>query len=385
MSIPPDSKQNSSLKVSENIASSGLRPVGVVAVLLVVTLEMFTVKTWFVTNFHFGHILLVSFLISFIITPEIREFARKTGVVDNPGGRKTQKKPIPLLGGMAVFIAFGLAIFQNLNFTIGMKAMCFGATIIFVLGLLDDTVGLMAHTKLLGQISAVLIMTNMGYWGGSVKQVVIIIWVVGVTNAFNFLDGMDGLAAGLGVIASLWFTVLAMVTGQLDVAIVTTALAGACLGFLVFNFRPATIYLGDAGSTVIGFLLASVGVIGGWHFEERNLLVSLGVPCMILSILIFDLLMTTILRFKEGKVKTIPELLAYTGRDHVHHRIEKAGFSVVQTVLILYCVAILTGGLAIGFRLMSLFWQQVTCVSLGVIVLLALRWMHNIEKKHLLL
>lgn len=353
-----------------------------VAVALAVAIHLFHFKLWFISHFVYGHILLVAFLVSFILTPEVRQFARKIGVLDRPGGRKTQAQPVALLGGMAIYAAFAIAIIQNLNFTLPLKGMCIGATIIFLIGLLDDAIGLLPQTKLLGQIVAVLVMTNMGFWGGTLKQTVILLFVIGVTNAFNFLDGMDGLAAGLGAIASFFYTALALATGQADVAIVSVALAGACLGFLVYNFRPASIYMGDCGSTLIGFLLASMAVVGGWYQDERDVIVSLAVPCLILGVLLFDMAMTSILRFVEGKVRSIPELLSYAGRDHVHHRLEKAGFSVAGTVFTLYACAAGLGTLALFVRTMAPPERNMT---LGLILLcgaLLLVVMHRIERAH---
>ena len=361
----------------------GTSLVYLLAVAAAVAIHLFRVKLWFISHFVYGHILLVAFLVSFILTPEMREFARKIRLLDHPGGRKTQREPVALLGGAAIYAAFALAIVQNLNFTPELKGMCVGATIIFLVGLLDDTIGLLPQTKLLAQIVAVLVMTNMGFWGGTAKQIVIIVWVVGITNAFNFLDGMDGLAAGLGAIASIFYTVLALSTQQSNVAIVSVALAGACLGFLVYNFRPATIYMGDSGSTLIGFLLAAMGVVGGWYQDERELVVSLAVPCLILGVLIFDMTMTSILRFVEGKVRTIGELLSYAGRDHVHHRLEKAGLSVVGTVLTLYAAAGALGLAALAVRRLDPGPRGATLGAILATGALLVAWMHRVEKRWL--
>lgn len=351
------------------------------AVVLAVAIHLFHFKLWFAAHFMYGHILLVAFLISFILTPEVRQLAHKIGVLDHPGGRKTQRKPVALLGGMAIYAAFALAVVQNLSFTPPLAGMCIGATIIFLVGVLDDWLGLLPQTKLLGQIIAVLVMTNMGFWGGTVKQIVILVFVIGITNAFNFLDGMDGLAAGLGAIASFFYTALALATAQHDVAIVSVALGGACLGFLVYNFRPASIYMGDCGSTLIGFLLASMAVVGGWYQNERDVIVSLAVPGLILGVLIFDMAMTSILRFVEGKVRTVPELLAYAGRDHVHHRIEKAGFTVVGTVLVLYAASTALGLLALSVRAMAPFERTLTLALVILCAAALLPLMHRIERR----
>ena len=354
----------------------------VISIMMAIILELFDVKIWFKHHFPYGHILLIGFLVSFILTPEIREFAKKVNILDHPGGRKIQKEAVPLLGGVAIYAAFSLAIIQTLDFTLAMKGICIGATMIFIIGILDDTIGLMAKTKLLGQIIAVLIMTNMGYWGGTEKQFIIIIWVIGITNAFNFLDGMDGLAAGLGAISAIYFTILAVITHQQAIAIISVALAGACLGFLIYNFSPASIYMGDTGSTLIGFLLASISMVGGWYQDEKQIIVSLSVPVLILGVLIFDMIMTSILRFIEGKVKTIPELLAYAGRDHIHHRIQKSGISSVNTVLFIYIISALSGLLAFFVRSMDNFSRIITLILVFIIVVLAIIKMYKIEKKY---
>jgi UDP-GlcNAc:undecaprenyl-phosphate GlcNAc-1-phosphate transferase len=138
--------------------------------------------------------------------------------------------------------------------------------------------------------------------------------------------------------------------------------------------------MGDAGSNLIGFLLAAVGVAGGWYQDERSIVVSLSVPVLILSVLIFDMVMTSILRFVEGKVKNIPELLAYAGRDHIHHRIQKSGFSTVRTVLIIYLISATTGLLALYIRTVGEFWRYSILTVVVLITVLGIVNMYKIEK-----
>jgi UDP-GlcNAc:undecaprenyl-phosphate GlcNAc-1-phosphate transferase len=141
--------------------------------------------------------------------------------------------------------------------------------------------------------------------------------------------------------------------------------------------------MGDAGSTLIGYLLASISVVGGWYQDERSIIVSLSIPMLILGILVFDILMTSILRFVEGKVKTIPELLSYAGRDHVHHRIEKMGFNVVQTVFILFAVANFLGALALVVRVIDFSGLLLILFLLFFVVIMLIIKLHRVEMQFL--
>jgi UDP-GlcNAc:undecaprenyl-phosphate GlcNAc-1-phosphate transferase len=171
---------------------------------------------------------------------------------------------------------------------------------------------------------------------------------VGITNAVNFFDGMDGLATGLTAIGSLSFFVVALITGQQYLGFLTIALAGSCLGFLKFNFKPASIFLGDAGSTFLGFTLAGIAVMGNW--AKDNPKVALSLPIIILSVFIFDMIYITIARVWDGRVRSFKEWIDYTGKDHLHHRLATLGFNETQTVLLIYLIAACLGISGINLR-----------------------------------
>lgn len=291
-----------------------------------------------------------AFLITFLLTPVMRFAAAHLKIVDVPDERKIHKKPMPKLGGLAIYISYVLVIFFNFDFSIELKGVIIGGTIILLVGLIDDIRGLSANWKLIGQLisSSALILCGVKisflpdiWWGNAGEIVLTLIWVIGITNAVNFFDGMDGLAAGLTAICSLSFFIVAQITGQSYLGYLTIVLAGSCLGFLKFNFKPASIFLGDAGSTLLGFTLAALAIMGGW--AENNPKVALSLPILILSIFIFDITYITIARILRRRVKSFKEWIEYTGKDHLHHRLVSLGFTETQTVLFIYLIALCLG------------------------------------------
>ncbi|MBT8407160.1 MAG: undecaprenyl/decaprenyl-phosphate alpha-N-acetylglucosaminyl 1-phosphate transferase, partial [Deltaproteobacteria bacterium] len=221
------------------------------------------------------------------------------GLVDNPSGHKIHREPTPLMGGAAVFLGFFLPLLINGIFNLEFGAILFAAMILFGIGLLDDTLNLRAHYKLIVQIILATGLTFVGVrivlvpetilLGSTVNRLLSVIWIVGITNAMNFFDGMDGLAAGLGAIISFFLALVALQMDDPFVGWTALAMMGACLGFLPYNFRPgkrALIFLGDAGSTTIGFVLASLSIYSDW--ADLNPVVSIFSPLLIFWILIFD-------------------------------------------------------------------------------------------------
>ena len=291
-----------------------------------------------------------SFIIAFLSTKVIGRIATKLKILDHPNERKIHKKPIPLLGGLAIFGSYVATIIFNFNFSIELKGVVIGSSIILIIGLIDDIKHIPATWKLISQVlaSSVLILYGVKlsflpntWWGNAGEVLLTVIWVVGITNAVNFFDGMDGLATGLTAIGSLSFFIVAQITGQSYLGFLTIALAGSCLGFLKFNFRPASIFLGDAGSTFLGFTLAGIAVMGGW--AEKNPKVALSLPIIILSVFIFDMIYITIARVWDGRVRSFKGWIEYTGKDHLHHRLVTLGFNETQTVLLIYLIAACLG------------------------------------------
>src|SRR3989454_5204558 len=255
----------------------------------------------------------------------------------------------PLLGGAGVYLAFAITVLANFHFSMTLKGVALGASVVVALGILDDVADLPAWVKLLGQIGGaslamlygVVLSVAPSWWPGAVviNLVLTLLWFLTVTNAVQFLDGMDGLAAGLGVIAGLFFSVTALQTSQPYLFFLAAPLVGACLGFLPYNFRPggARIFLGDSGASLIGFMLAGLAVMGEW--AEDDPLVALLTPGLILAVPLFDIAFVGIVRVVTGKVHTVREWLAYTGKDHIHHRFEALGLTKAQSVFLIYFIA----------------------------------------------
>jgi len=305
-------------------------------------------NTWY----YAGYLLLISFLATYLFVPFVFKGAEIFDILDKPDQqRKVHKHTTPLTGGISIYFGFALTILLNFNFTIQMKAILVASFLIFVTGVLDDARGLSAKLRLLIQLLACGILMYFGiritfipdYLGGIYVEILItLLWILGITNAMNFIDGLDGLATGLAIIYAIFFGIIAVLTNQLPMMYLSIAVAGACSGFLPYNFRPkgnALIFLGDSGSTTLGFLLASFGLMGEWG----DMVIDLAVPVLIMSVLIFDMALTTVMRVWQGEVTSFREWLAYTGRDHFHHRLSIIGLGPKKTTIFFYLISISFG------------------------------------------
>jgi UDP-GlcNAc:undecaprenyl-phosphate GlcNAc-1-phosphate transferase len=295
--------------------------------------------------------LVIAFLAVYLTTPIFRKLSVKFRVLDLPNRRKIHRRAMPLLGGEAVFLGVLLGILWNLKEFFNLLPILAGATIILILGLFDDMKkgSLSAKVRLLMQFLAVMIVINSGIhvsflpsnlWGDIGEVIVTMVWILGITNAYNYLDGMDGLAAGSAVVNSFCFAIILFSTGQSTAGLLAASLIGACLGFLPYNLKKAKIFLGDAGSTTIGFLLASTALLGNWAQDN---LVRLSIPILVLGVPIFDMIFTTIMRIKEEKIKNIIEWLEYGGKDHFHHYLVDLGLEPFGAVLFIYFITLSVG------------------------------------------
>jgi UDP-GlcNAc:undecaprenyl-phosphate/decaprenyl-phosphate GlcNAc-1-phosphate transferase len=267
--------------------------------------------------------------------------------LDQPSHRKVHANPIPLLGGVAMYLAFLLSVLVTNSQTVFKEGatVLVGATLLLVVGIVDDRRGLSPLTKLLAQVSAAVLLVVSGIgvrflpfpW---LDLLATILWVAAICNAMNLLDNMDGLSAGVAAIACAFFTLLALWHGQIWVSIVAAVLVGATIGFLRFNWNPATIFMGDAGSLLLGFLLAVLAI--KLRFPQVDPQRTWPIPLLILAVPIFDTTLVTISRLRRG----VP--ISSGGRDHVSHRLVRLGLSVRQAVATIYLVAILCGGAAIS-------------------------------------
>ena len=300
--------------------------------------------------------LVVAFLVSFISTPVVRSFAYRVGAIDVPkDNRRMHKKPIPRMGGLAIFLGFFLSAILFADITPQVSSMLLGSVIIVILGVLDDIYTLKAWPKFLVQIIAAFVAVEGGniievlsnpnifssepYWVlGWLAWPVSIIWIVAITNAVNLIDGLDGLAVGVSTISSLTLLVIALAVVEGDVAILMGALAGACVGFLPYNLNPAKIFMGDTGSTFLGFILATVSIQGLFKIYT---IISFAVPFLMLGLPIFDTCFAFIRRIAHGQSPM------HADRSHVHHRLIDMGLSQKQAVAVLYVISAILGVCAV--------------------------------------
>jgi UDP-GlcNAc:undecaprenyl-phosphate GlcNAc-1-phosphate transferase len=310
---------------------------------------------------------LVALAVSLVGTPLAMRLARRLGAVARPRSDRWSQRPTPLLGGIAIYTAFtaALALFAPMSRDVAGLMAAGGA--IFALGLVDDLKSLRPSVKLAGQVAAACLLIPFGVHAIFVIHPVVAIpatlfWIVAVTNAFNLLDNMDGLSSGVGFISSGFMFAVALEVDQPVVATAAAGLAGATLGFLVFNFNPARVFMGDSGSLFLGFTLSSLTIMGTWH-EASNLFLVLLVPLLVLAVPLFDTALVTVLRKLSGRA------VSQGGRDHSSHRLVALGLSERQAVLVLYLACVGFGGLAVLGLTLDLY---VTALVVGLLLVLVL-------------
>jgi len=291
----------------------------------------------------------VSFLVTYFFMPIFRSLALHFKVLDLPGGRKMHKVATPLLGGAAMYLGLLAGVLFNLSKLYLFWPVLLGATLILILGLINDVRELSARLRLLSQSLISLIVIGMGVrisflpigWWKDIGEICLtLFWMVGVTNAFNYLDGLDGLAAGSAIVNLACFAIILHITGQYSLVLVAVILIAVCLGFLPYNFRKAKIFLGDGGSTFLGFILAGIALLGNWAADNT---VKISIPILILGVPIFDMAFTTVIRIREEKIKTVLEWLQYGGKDHFHHYLVDLGFRPLGAVIFIYFVTLSLG------------------------------------------
>ena len=332
--------------------------------------------------------LVAALLVSFVSTPVVKALAQRMGAMDVPkDARRMHDHPIPRMGGLAIFFGFMLSVLVFLPLTEQLRGMLLGASLIVVLGILDDIYALSAKLKFVVQIVAALIAVSQGnvitvlsnpnifsddpFWDLGILSVpVTVLWIVGITNAVNLIDGLDGLACGVSTISSMTMLVIALVVAEADVAIIMAALAGACIGFLPYNLNPAKIFMGDTGSTFLGFVLAVVSIQGLFKYAA---IISFAVPFLMLALPIFDTCFAIIRRVSKGQSPMSPD------RSHIHHRLIDMGFSQKQAVAMLYVISAILGLSAVVLTtsgvLRAMFFLAALAVAGGVAAMLYLS--HN--------
>lgn len=330
-------------------------------------------------NLALGLAVIAALMVSLSGTFVARSAARRLDWLDQPSRRKLHTDPVPLLGGVAMYLAFLIALpiaNSRTVFEEGIVVLA-GATILLIVGVIDDRRGIAPLPKLLAQIVAGLLLV-IGGIGVSflpydwMNAVATIFWVVGICNAMNLLDNMDGLSAGVAAIACAFFTFLAILHGQIWVSIVAAVLLGAILGFLRFNWNPATIFMGDAGSLLLGFMLAVLAL--KLRFPGVEPMRTWMIPILILGVPIFDTTVVTISRLRRSVS------ISAGGKDHVSHRLVRLGLTVRQAVGAIYLAAVLCGGVAIlAVALPSLELVYATIAIFGAAALAALILLERVD------
>jgi UDP-GlcNAc:undecaprenyl-phosphate GlcNAc-1-phosphate transferase len=290
---------------------------------------------------------------SLVLTPLVRALARRYGAVAHPRGDRWHKQPTALLGGVAIFASVAGVCLVMVPWTPELLAVLGAAAFLWLVGLADDFLHLKPYQKLIAQIMAAAAVAYAGLrlpWTASPPLDIglTLLWLVGIANAVNLLDNMDGLAAGVVGIASVFLGAVFLDNGQVAEAQILTVFAAALLGFLVYNSNPASIFMGDCGSMFIGFFLAGIALLHGSAGRSRSLVPVLAVPVLVLAIPIFDTMLVTILRKLAGRPAS------QGGRDHTSHRLVALGLSERRAVWLLYVLAGLAGVLAFSVRTLQL-------------------------------
>jgi len=342
----------------------------------------------------------VALAVTWGLTPLVRLAGTRLGIVAHPGGRNVHKGSIPRIGGVAMFGGFAAAIGARYlgevwlhwpavltNASPRIWGVFAGMTVMFLVGIVDDVIDLKPGQKLLGQVAAAAVVlvggVGIAFMGnplggglillGVLSVPITLLWIVGFANVINLIDGLDGLAAGISAIAAVTLLVLAEQSNQLVSATIAAALVGACLGFLRFNFHPASIFMGDSGSLFLGSVLAIISLLG---VMKSVAAITLVVPLLIIGVPLFDTLSAIIRRRRGGRP------IQEADKGHIHHRLLSRGFDQRQTVLIIYAwsIALAVGGYAV--RWVPAVMRAATFVILAVMSGFMAHWLGLFETVH---
>lgn len=299
-----------------------------------------------------GIAVIAAFIISFAATPIVKSFANRVGAIDVPkDGRRMHTQPIPRLGGLAIFLGFLLSVVLFANISREVQGILLGSVVIVIVGVIDDIMPLPALVKFVIQIFAALIAVYHGvvmniimnplFWTASeylsfgyFSVPVTVLWIVAITNSVNLIDGLDGLAAGVSAISSFTMMIIAIVVAEANVAIIMAALAGSCIGFLPYNRNPAKIFMGDTGALLLGYVLATVSIIG---LFKMYAVISFVIPFLVVGLPLFDTAFAFLRRILSGRSPMSPD------RGHFHHRLIDMGFNQKQAVAIAYAISGILG------------------------------------------
>ena len=296
-----------------------------------------------------GLAVVAALALSFAATPAVKWLAKRIGAIDVPkDARRVHKQPIPRLGGLAIFIGFILSVVLLADINSQIRGILIGSVIIVIIGVIDDIVPLKALLKLFIQILAALVAVYHGVmieafsnplvfsaseyiFLHSLSIPITVIWIVAITNSVNLIDGLDGLAVGVSTISAVVMLVISLMASEdPNVALIMAALTGACLGFMPYNFNPAKIFMGDTGALLLGYILATMSILGLFKFYA---VVSFAAPFLVLALPLFDTSFAFMRRLLHGKNPMSPD------RGHFHHRLLDMGLSQKQAVVFLYIVS----------------------------------------------
>ncbi|MCD7861055.1 MAG: undecaprenyl/decaprenyl-phosphate alpha-N-acetylglucosaminyl 1-phosphate transferase [Oscillospiraceae bacterium] len=325
----------------------------------------------------------VAVIISFGTTPIVKTFAQKVGAMDVPDQvRHIHKQPTPRMGGLAIFFGFLVSTLLFVDISREVQGILIGAVIIVATGVVDDIVCLKYYVKLIAQVLAAVVASAHGVviqvlsnpnvfsanetlFIGYLGIPVTLIWIVGVTNAVNLIDGLDGLACGVSAISSVTMLVVALLVSEPGVALLLAALAGGCLGFIPYNLNPAKIFMGDTGALLLGYVLATVSIMGMFKVYA---VVTFLVPILALALPLFDTLYAVIRRLLHGQNPMTPD------RGHLHHRLIDHGLSQKQAVAVLYSLSAMLGLTAVvictngKLRLLLILLDLLIAIAVGLFI-----------------
>lgn len=329
-----------------------------------------------------GAALLCAMVVSFLMCPLVKSFAYKIGAIDVPkDNRRMHKKPTPRLGGLAIFLGFMVSILIFVPIDTQLRGILLGAVIIVVLGVVDDIAALRAYFKFVVQIAAALVAVYHGvvvnvlsnpnvfsdkpYWSlGWLSVPITVLWIVGITNSVNLIDGLDGLANGVSTISAVTMLVIALLVAEGQTALIMAALVGACVGFMPYNRNPAQMFMGDTGSTFLGYILATISIQGLFKYYA---IISFAVPFLILGLPMFDTLFAIIRRLAKGQNPMSPD------RGHIHHRLIDMGLNQKQAVAALYVVSSILGLSAVVLTTGGAMRAMIFLLSVAVVAFLGSR------------
>lgn len=343
-----------------------------------------------ILNYPHLSIFILAWFVADLLFPLLIRLGHRLQMLDRPGGHKAQETCVPYFGGIGIFVAFAVAVTSTLRFSdmdafLPLLGLVLGGAAMLVLGLMDDLRPIHAMTKLGTILATTLLLACFDItlrlfpdvMGNLPNILITVLWIAGVTSAMNSLDNTDGVTGGISAIAAFFIFLVAWGSSSADaqpwLSYLSMGLVGSCLGFLRYNWAPARIYLGDNGSFLLGYALATLLVFGHYSTDPIKAIL---VPCLILVVPLFDITLATLLRWRDGDVRSLRDAVVFCGRDHLAHLLQALGFTRRQTALALYALAI-TGGmtgltvLAIDARpaylaVTGLFLAFLTMVSLLV-------------------